>query len=53
MPLRPGKRSMCLRDGSVVSRRSGTSWIVKGQERRRNMISLGTTCEEEKGETTL
>ena len=32
--LRPRKRSMCLRDGSVVSRRNGTSWIVKGQERR-------------------
>ena len=52
MPLRPGKRSMCLRDGSVVSR-SGTSWIVKGQERRRNMTSLGTTHEEEEDETTL
>lgn len=48
--LRPRERSMCLRDGSVVSR-SGTSWIVKGQERR-NMTSLGTTCEEE-DETTL
>ena len=38
--LRPRKRSMCLRDGSVVSRRSGTSWIVKGQQRRKKKYDI-------------
>lgn len=48
-----GASAVRLGDPAVLSRRGGTSWIVKGQERRRNMTSMGTTCEGEEDETTL